>query len=148
MTIKVDRAQAFILKMIRQATIFAVISFTCISSILLADTVSSMAGGFSQVPPGKLKELQTKLQNSNIESALGTQPGFHLKVLKIDSAEQQVVAGMNYNIKATISENGRPKTCCFFVNQGLPQQNGKTSFNIKCAQCGPQCDCRQEQAKH
>lgn len=66
-----------------------------------------------------------------------------MKVQSVDYAEQQVVAGMNYKIKATVLENGTQEKCCFFVEEGLPQKNGKQKFNVTCAQCGDQCDCKQ-----
>lgn len=122
--------------MFRQAIVLAVL----LSSILITEAGEPLAGGFAKVPPNELGELQTKLQNSNFQTALGVK-GSDVKVLKIDSASQQVVAGMNYKIKATILENGRSKTCCFFVEQSLPQKNGKIRFNVTCAQCGPQCEC-------
>lgn len=124
--------------MFRQAIILAIL----LSSSLITEAEEPLAGGFAKVPTNELKKLQTKLQNSNYQTALGVK-GSGVKVLKIDSASEQVVAGMNYRIKATILENGRSKICCFFVEQGLPQKNGKTRFNVTCAQCGPQCECKQ-----
>lgn len=104
------------------------------------DAEESLPGGFAKVPKNELEDLQTKLQNSNFQTVLGV-GGPGVKVLKIDSASEQVVAGMNYEIKATISDNGTTKTCCFFVEESLPQKNGKTRFNVTCARCGPHCKC-------
>lgn len=128
--------------MFRQANIFAVLLFIAISSILVSDAASARTGGFSKVSPDNLIVLQTKLQNSNFQSVMGSKSS-SMKVQSIDSAEQQVVAGMNYKIKATVSENGTQKKCCFFVEEGLPQKDGKQKFNVTCAQCGDQCDCKQ-----
>lgn len=120
--------------MFRQTIILAVFS----SIILISD--AGMPGGFSQVPRSELESLLAKLQNSNFQTALGSE-GSDIKVLNIDSAYQQVVAGKNYNIHATVSENGKPKSCCFSAFESLSQKDGKTKFDVTCAQCDPQCKC-------
>lgn len=141
--VKVDREQAFIIEMFRQANIFA-ISFVCISSILLASAETipdGIPGGYSKVAPKDLKDLQTKLQNSNFKTAMGAKDS-NVKVEKINSAYQQVVAGMNYKIEATLLVDKKSKKCCFLVNKSLPQP--KQTFTVKCAQCGSTCECFKE----
>lgn len=122
--------------MFRQASIFAVFLLIC---ILIIDSASGRMGGYSTVPLEKLNDLKPKLQSSNFQSALKS-TGSGIKIQKINSASKQVVAGMNYRIKANVLVNGKSKECCFAVHEGLPQNGGKQRFNVKCAQCGG-CEC-------
>lgn len=119
--------------MIRQANIFAIL-FICISHILFAN--AGLPGGYSPVAESQLGSLQAKLQNSNFQTALGTKDS-GAKVVKINSAYQQVVAGMNYQINATVLVNKEPQNCCFEIFQSLPP----VSIKVNCAQCGSTCEC-------
>lgn len=131
---KVDRIQAFLSKMIRQTNIIA-ISFVFIAAHAISSS-PAIPGGYSETPRSDYGDLKIKLQNSNLRSALWTENNC-VKVLKIDSAYQQVVAGTNYIIRATLSINSVSKNCCFKVYQRLPPNQ---TFDVQCAQCGG-CEC-------
>lgn len=117
--------------MVRQTIIFA-ISFICISSILHANA-QGLPGGYSPVKPPNFKNLQTKIQNY-YQTALGP-TGANLKV-KVISACQQVVAGLNYDIRAYVLVNNAWIKCCFKAFQSLPPEQ---KFSITDVRCGPTC---------
>lgn len=135
--------------MFHLANIF-VFLFYCISSILIADAglplppaatirerpLTRRAGGYYETPKSAYENLKVELQNSNVASALSTRDSC-VRVVKILSAYQQVVAGMNYKIKATIKINNRLKVCCFKVFRGLSRD---AQFNVNCADCGDTCE--------
>lgn len=116
--------------------------FVFISFFYIADA-QSIPGGYSPAPRSEYEDLKIKLQNSNIKSALGTENS-SVEVVKIVSASQQVVAGMNYRIEATIKINRKSYEYCFKVEQSLPPN---PTFNVVCASekkpCAP-CPCLEQ----
>lgn len=127
--------------MFRQANIFAIL-FVVISALLIADA-QTMVGGYSDVSPNEYKNLQIKLENSNLRSAIGA-PNSCVRVVKIVSASQQVVAGLNFKIVAVIDINGNKKKFCFKVYQSLPP----VTVTVQCAaeQLGSTiCECLKNQ---
>lgn len=131
---KVDHIQAFVFKMIRKAIL--AVFFICISSTLLANAV--MPGGYAKMDPNDFKDLQTKLQNSNVQSVMGTKDS-SVKVESIESASKQIVAGTNYLIFANVLVDKKPQKCCFKAFQSLPPQQ---TFKVICANCDRTCECK------
>lgn len=126
--------------MFRQANTFA-LAFVFISVLLIADA-QRIVGGYSKVLPDHYNELQMKLQNSNLQSALGGKSSC-VRVVEIVSAEQQVVAGMNYRIIAVIDINGKSQKYCFLLFQSLPPVTVKV--NCAAAMNGATCECFKNQ---
>lgn len=127
----------FALKMFCRANIF-VFTFISTSALLIADA-QTIVGGYTAVPPSEYENLQIKLHNANLRSALKSTSSC-VDVVQIVSAAQQVVAGMNYRIVAIISLNGQSKKYCFLLYQSLPP----VTLKVQCAaeQIGDAiCDC-------
>lgn len=126
--------------MFRQANVFAFL-FILISVILIAEA-QTIVGGYSDVPPSEYKNVQIKLENSNFRTALGAANSC-VKVVRIISVSQQVVAGMNYRIVAIVSINGQSKKFCFLLYQSLPP----VTYTVNCASelCGTTCKCFDKQ---
>lgn len=127
--------------MFRQVNIF-VFTLVVASALVVVDA-QTIAGGYSDVNPSEYKNLQIKLENSNLRSAVGATNSC-VRVVKINSASRQVVAGMNYKIVATIEINGQQKTYCFKVYQSLPP----VTVTVQCAaeQLGSTvCECFKNQ---
>lgn len=112
--------------MFRQANILAFL-IVLVSALLMVDA-QTMVGGYSDVSPDDYKNLQIKLESSNLQSAIGAANSC-VRVVKIVSASQQVVAGMNYKIIAIIDINGTQKKYCFKVFQSLPP----VTVTVQCA---------------
>lgn len=120
-----------------QANILA-FSFVFISALLMVDA-QTIVGGYSDVSPDEYKNLQIKLENSNLRAAVGAGNSC-VRVVKIVSASQQVVAGMNYKIIAIMDINGKPTKYCLKVYQSLPP----VTVTVQCAakQLGSTiCEC-------
>lgn len=106
--------------MFRQKNIFT-------SKSLIADAHANV-GGYSAVPPDEYKNLQIKLHDAILRSALGSTDSC-VDVVRIVSAAQQVVAGKNYRIVAIINMNGQSKKYCFLLHQSLRP----VTLRMKCA---------------
>lgn len=126
--------------MCRRVVIFA-LALALISVILIAEA-QRIVGGYSEVKPNEYKKIQNKLQSANLQSALGIKSSC-VTVAEIISAEQQVVAGMNYKIVADIDINGQSKKYCFLLYQSLPP----IKLTVQCAAklCGATCKCFKDQ---
>lgn len=112
------------IKMFRGMKFFA-FSFALVSIVTIIN--AQLPGGYSTTPTSGYGDLEIKLDNSNMATALGGQQAFIIKIL---SASQQVVAGMNYKIEAKVCVNGHREKCCFKAFQSL-----SGTFTVNCAQC-------------
>lgn len=104
---------------------FFAFSFALVSIVTIIN--AQLPGGYSTTPTSGYGDLEIKLDNSNMATALGGQQAFIIKIL---SASQQVVAGMNYKIEAKVCVNGHREKCCFKAFQSL-----SGTFTVNCAQC-------------
>lgn len=96
-----------------------------ITNILL--TNGQIPGGYSPVSPDQYGKLEKQLQSSNLGEVLKN----HFEVKKVLSAQQQVVAGMNYQILAEVENGCDIQQCCIKAFRSL---QGK--FSVCCANCG------------
>lgn len=90
------------------------------------------AGGYSNMDKDSedFSDLKTGLEESNLSGVL-TSDQATLK--RLEEAQQQVEAGMNYRILGEIEIDGQSQMCCFQAFRSL-----KGDFSVKCADCG--CD--------
>lgn len=81
---------------------------------------AQLPGGWAPVDSQKdLNDLKKDLQNSNIACVVGGGK-CGVEVKQIVSASQQVVAGMNYRIEATVLINGFLHWYCIKAERDLP----------------------------
>lgn len=113
-------------------TIVVVFLLGLTSTLILVD--SQLLGGYSPMQPNQYANLAIKLDNSNIASIMNKGEVF---IIRITSAFQQVVAGLNFKIVAKTSVDHSEKMCCFKAFQNL-----QGDFSVNCAQCCyDACEC-------
>lgn len=88
------------------------------------------AGGYSNMDRNSegFNDLKTELEESNLSGVLTSDQA---TVKRLEEAQQQVVAGMNYRILGEIVIDGQSQMCCFQAFRSL-----KGDFSVSCADCG------------
>lgn len=97
-----------------------------LSTLVLANETpkSNMAGGWSPAPILDVEPLA--------KFALSQQPGgLSWKLVQINTAERQVVAGINTKMSLTIKNSGQISCASAIVFTDLQQQNHLTSWDWK-----------------
>lgn len=99
------------------------INFLCANAQLTAK-----GGGFKPVNSSRFASLELELQNSNAYDFLPA----GAKIRQIKSAQQQVVAGINFKFTTDVVVNEQSTEYCIEAHRTLQQV-----FNIKSAKPGP-----------
>lgn len=93
-----------------------------------AQAASSMTGGWSEIRPDAQKIQEAAASAIAQQSAIGATS---LRLLAVESAEQQVVAGINYRLHLRVSEKGKERSARAIVWSRLDGSQQLTAWSWK-----------------